>query len=156
MNSADRQSKVVPAPLLVLFCLGAGWLAHYLHPLRLLPDLGVAGPLIGAAICTIGLAVGLSGVREFHRHSTPTSPFKPTTALVTSGVFRLTRNPMYLGFVLLTVGVAVAFNSIAFLLAAVLIGGLIQVAVITPEERFLSSRYGSVFEQYRRKTRRWL
>jgi protein-S-isoprenylcysteine O-methyltransferase Ste14 len=111
---------------------------------------------VGAAICLLALAVGLSGVREFHRHRTPTNPFKPTTALVTSGVFRFTRNPMYLGFVILTVGVAIALNSIAFLVAAVLLATLLQVVVIKPEERFLASRYGNTFGEYLRNTRRWI
>ena len=156
MDSAERQGRVVPAPLLVLGCLGLGWVGHRLYPVHFLPDVGVAGPLAGAAICLIALGVGLAGVREFHRHRTPTSPFKPTTAFVTSGVFRFTRNPMYLGFVILTVGVAIALNSPAFLLAAILLATLLQVAVIRPEERFLARRYGSSFEEYLRNTRRWI
>lgn len=156
MESTKRQGWVVPAPLLVLGCLGAGWTAHRLRPIHFLPDLGVAGPVAGAAIGVIALAIGLACVREFHRHGTPTNPFKRSTALVTSGVFRLTRNPMYLGFVLLFAGVAVAVNSVAFLVAAGLLASLLQVAVIKPEESFLARRYGGPFEEYRRGTRRWL
>jgi protein-S-isoprenylcysteine O-methyltransferase Ste14 len=156
MGSAERQSRVVPPPLLVLGCLGSGWVGHRLYPVHFLPDVGVAGGFVGAAICLLAFSVGLAGVREFHRHRTPTSPFKPTTALVTSGVFRFTRNPMYLGFVMLTVGVAVALNSSAFLLAAAVMATLLQVAVIRPEERFLAMRYGSAFEEYIRGTRRWI
>jgi protein-S-isoprenylcysteine O-methyltransferase Ste14 len=156
MNEADRQGRVVPPPLLVLVCLGGGWVAHRLRPVRFLPDLGAAGPVVGAALVVLGLAVGVSGMREFHRHRTPTSPFRPTTALVTTGVFRFTRNPMYLGFVLLTVGVAVAFNSTAFLVSALLLTVLLDAAVIRPEERFLARRYGTDFEAYLRGTRRWL
>ena len=69
---------------------------------------GIAAPILGATVCTAALAIGLAGVREFHRHQTPTSPFKPTTALVTSGVFGRTRNPMYLGLVLLVLAIAVS------------------------------------------------
>jgi protein-S-isoprenylcysteine O-methyltransferase Ste14 len=63
---------------------------------------------------------------------------------------------MYLGFVVLVIGVAFALNSVAFLLAAVLLAALLQVAVIGPEERFLARRYGSSFEEYLHKTRRWI
>ena len=156
MDGAPRQKKIVPAPLLVVFCLGGGWLAHHFYPVRFLPDLGVAAAVLATLICVAALAIGLAGVREFHRHGTPTSPFKPTTAFVTSGVFRHTRNPMYLSFVMLTAGVAVAVNSLAFLLAAVLLAALLQRAVITPEERFLSATFGEAFEIYRSRTRRWL
>ena len=156
MNDAGRQERVVPPPLLVLACLGAGWVAHRLHPVPFLPDLGMAAPAAGAALVLIGLGIGLAGVREFRRHRTPTSPYRPTTALVTSGVFRVSRNPMYLGFVLIAVGVAIAFDSAAFLVSALLLAVLLQVAVIRPEERFLAKRYGADFEAYRRGTRRWI
>ncbi len=155
-GEADRRGRVVPAPLLVLACLGGGWVAHRLRPVRFLPDLGVAGPAVGAVLVVLGLGIGLAGVREFHRQGTPTSPYRPATALVRTGVFRLTRNPMYLGFVLLTMGVAVAFNSAAFLVSALLLGVLLQAAVIRPEERFLARRYGAEFEAYLRGTRRWI
>src|SRR5512140_511564 len=98
MGSATRQKKIVPAPVLVVFCLGGAWLAHHFYPIRVLPDLGVAAPILATIVCAAALAIGLAGVHEFRRHNTPTSPFRPTTALVTSGVFRRTRNPMYLGF----------------------------------------------------------
>lgn len=155
-GDAGRQGRVVPPPLLVLVCLGGGWVAHRLRPVRFLPDLGAAGPVVGAALVVLGLGIGLAGVREFHRRGTPTSPFRPTTALVRTGVFRFTRNPMYLGFVLLTMGVAIAFNSAAFLVSALLLTVFLQVAVIRPEERFLARRYGADFEAYLRDTRRWI
>src|SRR5262245_11134260 len=125
MENADRQKKVLPAPLLVLVCLLLSLAAQLLHPVRLLPDFGIAGVLAGIVVCMASLAVGLSGVREFKRHNTPTNPFQPITALVTSGVFRYTRNPMYLGFVALFLGIAIAVNSLAFLIAAVLLAALL-------------------------------
>jgi protein-S-isoprenylcysteine O-methyltransferase Ste14 len=156
MNDAGRQERVVPPPLLVLVALGGGWVAHRLRPVRFLPDLGLAGPAAGAALVLLGLGIGLAGVREFRRHRTPTSPYRPTTALVSSGIFRVTRNPMYLGFVLLTVGVAIAFNSASFLVSALLLVVVLQIAVIRPEERYLAKRYGADFEAYLRGTRRWI
>lgn len=156
MNEIGRPLRVIPPPLLVLACLGGGWVAHRLRPVRFLPDLGIVLPAVGALLVVIGLAIGISGVREFRRHRTPTNPYRPTTALVRSGVFRFTRNPMYLGFVLLGAGVAVAFNSVAFLVAALLLGLLLQFAVIHREERFLAERFGTDFESYVRSTRRWI
>lgn len=156
MDSAPRQQKIVPAPLLVVFCLGGGWVGHHFYPVHFLPNLGVAAPILATIVCVAALATGSAGVREFHRHGTHTSPFKPTITFVTSGVFRHTRNPMYLGLVMLTAGIAVAVNSLAFLLAAILLAALLQLAVIKPEERFLSARFGKAFETYRSQTRRWL
>lgn len=152
----EKPARVVPAPLVVAGCLGAGWLVHRVRPIRFLPDLGLWGPAAGAAIALAALAIGLAGVREFHRRGTPTSPFHPSTALVTSGVFRFTRNPMYLGLVLVGLGAAVAFNSAALLGASLVLALLLQAAVIRPEERILSARYGAAFEKYRSETRRWI
>ena len=154
--NGEKPARVVPAPLLVVGCLGAGWLAHRLWPIRFLPDLGGWGTAAGAAIVLGALAIGLAGVREFHRRGTPTSPFQPSTALVTSGVFRFTRNPMYLGLVLVGLGVAVAFDSAALLVASLVLALLLQAAVIRPEERALAARYGAAFEKYRLETRRWI
>jgi protein-S-isoprenylcysteine O-methyltransferase Ste14 len=63
---------------------------------------------------------------------------------------------MYLGFVMLTLGIAVGLNSLAFVLAAGVLALLLQVAVIAPEERVLSATFGEAFESYRSRTRRWL
>ncbi len=156
MNSAKSQKKVVPAPLIVGFCIGVGFFVHHLRPISFLPELGIINLLAGIALCSIGLIIGLVGVREFHRHSTPISPFKSASTLVMSGVFRFTRNPMYLGFVILTIGIAVAINALALLAATVLEAVLLQVAVINPEEQFLVAAFGSDFEDYRCRTRRWL
>jgi protein-S-isoprenylcysteine O-methyltransferase Ste14 len=156
MSEAERQSKVVPAPILVLASVVIALVAHRLFPIHFLPPLGIAGVGVGIAICLASLALGLSGVREFRRQNTPTSPFRPTTAFVTSGVFRFTRNPMYLSFVTLLVGVAVAVNSVAFLGATLLLLVLMQFLVVRPEERFLLARYGTAFQNYSRSTRRWL
>jgi len=156
MDGAARHERIVPAPLIVLLCLGAGALAHHFFPIRFLPGPGVVAPVAGTLLCIGALVIGGSGVREFHRHHTPTNPFKPRTALVTTGVFRYTRNPMYLGFALLALGVAIALDSLAFLLAAVALTALLQVAVIRPEERSLRTSFGAAFDAYASRTRRWI
>jgi protein-S-isoprenylcysteine O-methyltransferase Ste14 len=156
MNNAKRQKKVVPAPLVVVFCIGVGFLAHHFYPVSFLPKVGIVNLLTGIALCSVGLLVGLAGVREFHRHNTPINPFKPASELVTSGVFRYTRHPMYLGFVIIISGIAIAVNSLALLVAAVLEAMLLQVVVINLEDQFLLEVFGSDFENYQQHTRPWI
>ncbi len=156
MDSAKPKKKVIPAPLVVAICIGVGLSVHHFRPVSFLPELGIVNPLAGIALCSLGPLVGLAGVREFHRRGTPVNPFKPASELVTSGVFRFTRHPMYLGFIIVTLGIAVAVNSLALLATAVLEAALLQIAVINPEERSLLEAFGSDFENYRQHTRPWL
>jgi protein-S-isoprenylcysteine O-methyltransferase Ste14 len=156
MASAERQSRSVPAPLLVVFCLGAGWTAHHFYPRPFLPDLGVLAPALATLLCAAALLIGVAGVREFHRHNTPTSPYATATVLVTSGIFRYTRNPMYLGLVLLGLGLATATNALWLLVATVVLAALLDRAVINPEDRILSARFGDTYAEYARRTRRRL
>lgn len=156
MVGSASKHRIVPAPIPVVGSFVIGALLHHFFPVPFLPDLGYIRPVLAILLCGASLAIGLSGVREFHRHNTPTSPYKATTALVTSGIFRHTRNPMYLGFVLLACGVAAAVNSVAVLLAAALLATLLRFLVISQEERVMSESIGEAFKSYCRNTRRWL
>jgi protein-S-isoprenylcysteine O-methyltransferase Ste14 len=140
----------------VAACLAAGWAGTHFAPRRLLPDLGAGALVVSALLFAGALAIGLAGLREFHRHGTPSNPFKPTVTVVTGGIFRFTRNPMYLSFVLIGLAAAIATNSIWFAVATAVLALLLELLVIRPEERYLASRFGSTYEEYRRSTRRWL
>lgn len=156
MPAAVSKPRIVPAPIIVVACFVIAALVHHLFPMSFSPDFGYLWPGVGILLCVASLAIGISGVREFHRHNTPSNPFKPTRALVTSGIFRHTRNPMYLGFVLLACAVAVALNSVAFPATAVLLALFLQVLVIAEEERAMSESFGEAFQSYCRSTRRWI
>jgi protein-S-isoprenylcysteine O-methyltransferase Ste14 len=112
----------------------------------------------GLLLFATGVAVALAGVREFRRASTTVNPMTPAaaSALVRCGIYRRTRNPMYLGMLLMLAGWAVWLASVAagaVLPAFVLYMNRLQ---IEPEERALASRFGRDFEDYRRSVRRWL
>jgi protein-S-isoprenylcysteine O-methyltransferase Ste14 len=105
-----------------------------------------------------GITVAVAGVREFRRARTTVNPLTPAaaSAMVRSGVYRHTRNPMYLGMLLALAGWAVWLASllaVAVLPVFVLYLNRLQ---IEPEERALASRFGADFEEYRRSVRRWL
>jgi protein-S-isoprenylcysteine O-methyltransferase Ste14 len=111
-----------------------------------------------ALLFTTGIAIAVAGVREFRRASTTVNPMTPAaaSAMVRSGIFRYTRNPMYLGMLLMLAGWAVWLASVAA--AAVLPVFVLYMnrLQIEPEERALASRFGGEFEDYRRSVRRWL
>jgi protein-S-isoprenylcysteine O-methyltransferase Ste14 len=112
-------------------------------------------PILGALLLGLG-CIGFGGIWVFLRAGTSPNPYRPSTALVTTGPYRFTRNPMYLGFTLLYLGVTCWVNSLWPLLALPLILLLMQRSVIAKEEAYLEHRFGEDYRQYRMRVRRWL
>lgn len=106
----------------------------------------------------LGGALALSGAISFRRARTTVNPLQPeaTTALVTSGIYRFTRNPMYLGFALFLVAWAVWFAFPWSLLGVFGFVAYMSRYQIIPEERALAALFGSEFDRYRHRVRRWL
>lgn len=90
------------------------------------------------------------------KSGTPLPGNKPTLAIVRSGPFRWSRNPIYLAFVLLHLGVALAYGSTWVVLALVPTATLIHLVVIRKEERYLEARFGNSYLQYKASVRRWI
>lgn len=117
-----------------------------------------AGRFIATGLAVSGVGIAILGVAAFRRAGTTVNPLQPTAAsqLVVSGVYRWTRNPMYLGMLLVLLGWAVFLaNALAFLSAAAFIPLMNRLQII-PEERFLTSRFGADFTAYLSAVRRWL
>jgi protein-S-isoprenylcysteine O-methyltransferase Ste14 len=112
--------------------------------------------LLGIVPLAVGVAFNLIADRAFHAAHTTVRPFEASSALVTSGVFRVTRNPMYLGFVLALVGLAVLMRSVTPYLVILAFAILLDRRFVTAEERMLAERFGAEWDRYRQGTRRWL
>ena len=110
------------------------------------------------AIAAVGLTIGAAGVRRFRRARTTLSPHQPQAAssLVTSGIYRMTRNPMYLGLVCVLVAWAVFLSSAWALLGLVVFMLYMGRFQIGPEERMLTAVFGAPYTAYRSRVRRWL
>lgn len=147
--------KLPPAALALLIAL-AMWGASRMTPSLEVPFL--ARGLAGAVFVAVGMGIAVAGIVTFRRAGTTIDPTKPGSAsvLVSSGVYRFTRNPMYLGVLLALIGWA-AFLSNAWALvgvpAFVLYMNRFQ---ITPEERTLSAIFGAEYSAYKSMVRRWL
>jgi protein-S-isoprenylcysteine O-methyltransferase Ste14 len=112
----------------------------------------------GAILVVVGLCVVQAGGVSFRRARTTVDPTKPgsASALVVSGVYRFTRNPMYLGMTLVLLGWgAFLLNALAFALVAVFVVYISRFQ-ITPEERALSALFGAEYASYQARVRRWL
>ncbi len=152
----DHANVAVFPPLPFVLAVVVGVLAHVLwEPFRFFPEFWIghaAGwPLIVAATVLIAWAQRtMAGAGE------SSNVYKPNGAIVSTGPFAFTRNPMYLAMTLLYAGIAFLVNTAwpVVLLPAVLM--LIQYGVISREERYLESKFGDVYRQYRARVRRWL
>lgn len=153
---AFRLEHRVPPPIVGAISaglmLGVAWLIPALTfalPWRM--------PVVVVLFC-LGVAVGVIAWVHFVRARTTVNPLDPgkATALVASGVFRFTRNPMYLGMATLLLAWAVYLSNAAALAGLALFVAYINRFQIEPEERALKARFGEEFEAYCRRVRRWI
>src|SRR5262245_315977 len=138
--------RVIPPIYFLAALLAAGGLHAYLPVAKVIP---APFNLVGAAVVAAGLAVTLWAAGLFRVAGTPVRPFEPSTALVTTGVYRYTRNPMYLGMVLVLVGVAVLLGTLTAFLPVPLFAWQIQRKFIVPEETFLEGIFGQPYLDYK-------
>jgi protein-S-isoprenylcysteine O-methyltransferase Ste14 len=159
---ADSANVRFPPPLLYLGALLLGMACDRLFRtanIWRLAGLGLAAPgrvPIGLIISATGLALMLSGAMRFRSLGTNVRPDKPAKALVTSGIYRITRNPMYLGMSVLYLGLAIALDSLFAIVLLPLVLIFIRKQVIAREERYLERTFGEDYRVYKTRVRRWL
>ena len=156
MHSEHPLELKVPPPAVGALVGVAMWFASRVGPSLELPLL--ARSIAFTVIALAGAATGLAGNLAFKRARTTPNPFKPqsTSSLVTTGVYRVTRNPMYLGLLLVLLGWAAFLCSALALLGPVGFVAYIARFQIVPEERVLQAKFGVAYSEYLARVRRWL
>ena len=146
----DNPRVIVPPPLIFAALLVAG----------LVMDSELASNVIvqlaAVAVIATGLALIAAALGLFRRAHTRPEPWQASSALVLTGVYGFTRNPMYLGMAVVCLGVAILLSSLAAALSTFLAVLIIDRAVISREEAYLSRRFGQEYLAYRSRVRRWL
>lgn len=120
-----------------------------------LPDIP-GRPLLGWLLVISGVALSASGAATFRRHGTTVIPHHAVSRLVTSGPYRLTRNPMYVGLTVAYLGVSLLVGSWWPLVALPVLVVVVDRFVVAREESYLRARFGAEYEGFCRRTRRWL
>lgn len=158
MADPSRSSPSVhyPPPLLFVLGIAAGWLLDRAWPLPLTQPAARWLALAGWLLVVLGTGFAAWALGTFLRARTTFIPNRPASTLVTHGPYRLSRNPMYLGLSLLYVGAALLVNTVWILLLLPVLIAILHVTVIRPEEHYLEIAFGHVYDQYRRRVRRWL
>jgi protein-S-isoprenylcysteine O-methyltransferase Ste14 len=150
------ENKIPPPVVGLLFALIIWAISRVTAPLIIFNSQQILVVVVGMLIVGFGFAI--SGGISFRIAKTTVNPLKPETAsaLVTSGVYKVTRNPMYVGMAIILLAWTVYLQVPFALFAIVGFIAYIQCFQIVPEERALKMLFGSEFERYQSKVRRWL
>ncbi len=146
----------IPPPLLMLLAAVLMWSMHRWWPVAYL--LTSPWNRIGVVPSAAGILIAAAAIAQFRRSQTTLNPIEPSRAshLVTDGIFGFSRNPMYLGLVLLLIGWAFWLGSASSWLVPPLFAILIYAAQIVPEERALEALFGEAYVAYRHRVSRWI
>ena len=149
----DHKKKPPPPFFLLLALIAIFLLARFVPVLEFGSVWTIA---VGGIVLVLGLGITISSARRFKRAGTPLRPFEESTAVVTTGMFQLTRNPMYLGMVLALTGIATMVGSLTAFAPIPVFVAIIQTQFIVHEERFMEGLFGEEYLAYKQSVRRWI
>ena len=157
MNDKAAHAPVIaPPPILLAVSIAAAFTAQHFWPLPLFSEDQVSRKYLAIALFAVAVAIFAAAVSQFIKNKTDLSPYKPTSAIVVGGIYRFTRNPIYIAFLCVALGFAASSNSAWFLFAALILLLLLHFGVVKREEHYLSSKFGGSYDDYRRRVRRWI
>jgi protein-S-isoprenylcysteine O-methyltransferase Ste14 len=154
---SETAGVIAPPPLIYLGFLALGLVLEFF----VVRTQGLDMPsslrwTVVAAFGLAGLAVIAAAVLRFRRAGTPAPPWKPTTAFVAQGIYRFTRNPMYLGMTLIYCAIAVAADAPAVFWMLIPLSITIHYGVVQREERYMAAKFGVSYIDYANTVPRWL
>jgi protein-S-isoprenylcysteine O-methyltransferase Ste14 len=151
-ESADTSNAIIRPPIAwaiaILAAIGVDWL----YPLRFVP----ASVWVGSGVFAVALALAIWAIVTITKAGSRVETNKPTTMIVTKGPFRFTRNPIYLGFLLGQVGLAIGFDNLWMLATLVPLYLVLRYGVIAREEAYLEHKFPLDYVSYKSRVRRWL
>ncbi|HEX6810131.1 MAG TPA: isoprenylcysteine carboxylmethyltransferase family protein [Planctomycetota bacterium] len=153
MIAAERLPREIPPLWLAVALLVMGALHTQLPVLTLMHW---PWSLLGFVVIAASTLLMLVCLWQFHRAKTGIRPFTPAHQLVVGGAYRFTRNPMYLGLIGVSLGVAIRLGTVSALCVPPLFFLVLDRRFVRREEVFLRERFGAAFEDYCRRVRRWL
>jgi protein-S-isoprenylcysteine O-methyltransferase Ste14 len=156
-DKPDRARIFAPPPLIALICILLGFAAKdFVSPLPLSSTKTNLQVSAGAALVAFAVAIVASCRRAFVQRGTHLNPYRPTKAIVTDGVYGLSRNPIYVAFLLIVLSFVPFTNSLWFIGSAILTVLLLQFGVVTREEKYLHEKFGAEYDEYCQRVRRWI
>jgi len=154
VSDPDSPHVIVLPPLLYFGALVAGLLLNWAAPQPILSS--SARYWAGGALAGVGVLIAAWARSLMERAGTNVNPMLPTTALVTTGPFKRSRNPLYVALTLLYIGLALLTNSLWVLLLIVPVALVMHYGVVRREERYLETKFGDAYRAYHGRVRRYL
>lgn len=147
-----RQAVLPPTYLWIAIIMMVG--IHFLFPVKRV--ISFPWNLLGVFLLALGATLNIIADRAFRDARTTVKPFQESAALITDGVYRISRHPMYLGFVLILLGLAILLGSLFPLLIVPVFAVVMDRVFIVVEERMLGDKFGQAWLDYKGRTGRWL
>jgi len=156
-TKGDTAGVIAPPPLLALAAVVFGLLLDGLFPAYVLTVLLDFSDriIVALVLFAASAALAIPAMLAFRRAGTHIEPWKPATKLVTGGIFRFVRNPMYVGLILLVAATGVALASDWTLVMTAALAVTLHVGVVRREERYLAAKYGERYRDYCRRVSRY-
>jgi len=154
-DKPDRAPIIAPPPLIAVICVLLGFLAKsFVSPLPLVATKSNFQIAAGAVMVLFAIAIVALCRRAFIQHGTHPNPYTPTKAIVTTGIYGLTSNPIYIAFLVIVLAFALFANSWWFIGSAALTFILLQIGVVNREEKYLREKFGAEYVDYCGRVRR--
>jgi protein-S-isoprenylcysteine O-methyltransferase Ste14 len=155
-DGKDGAAVRIPPPLVYLAAVIVGVVAHaFVIPLPLGLSTGLRIAL-GAAAAVPALVLLAGAIGLFRRTGQDPKPWEPTPEIISTGIYRFTRNPMYIGLALIQVAIGVGLANGWIIILVPVVLGIIQATAIRPEEAYLQRKFGDEYTRYKASVRRWL
>lgn len=155
MNEQDKKGAAVrfPPPLIFIICMLLGYGLHYVWPLPIMGS--VILTYVGGTLVLLSLMCVFYLSRVFSRVKTNIEPWKPTSAIISTGLYAYSRNPIYVAFAIISIGIGLMVNNgwvvMSFLPATM----AVYVVAIKKEEAYLEKMFAQEYLNYKNKVRRW-
>lgn len=154
-DKSDSANVAINPPVGFVLAVGAAFALNWFHPLAFLPP-AFPGIWIGVALMAAGLLFARWAITSLQRARTTVFPGGSTQAIVDSGAYGFSRNPIYLGAMLGMIGLALAFDTVWIFIMVVPLYLVIRFGVVGREEAYLARKFGAPYLEYKSHVRRWL